>query len=264
MTATTPPAQASDEPMRAALPPMPKEECLLVGVYAHRSSTMAKYGAACFAAGQADTPRATVDVERDDEDRSAWTFKQWYEHVGAWETPEGFVSFGSPMAVRAMLIQYARAALKAQPAPTEAQVRPDFSKFATIEEWQVAMSKWSLNAALGKEPTEAQANTCKKCSSSNSNPVAAQGEDSARLEWKRITAPGQVKVGDSLRLTIGDEKFSERVKQIINPGYPDEELIYNKRRNFYVITSNAITNFGSSKNVEFLAWASAETGGVKS
>lgn len=91
-----------------------------------------------------------------------------------------------------------------------------------------------------------------------------QGEDSARQEWKRITAPGQVKVGDKLRFTIGDEPFSERVKQIINPGYPDEELIYNKRRNFYVITSNAITNFGSSKNVEFLARASAETGGVKS
>lgn len=41
-------------------------------------------------------------------DRSKWTFKQWYQHVGAWETPEGHISFGSPMAVRAMLIQFGR------------------------------------------------------------------------------------------------------------------------------------------------------------
>lgn len=93
--------------------------------------------------------------------------------------------------------------------------------------------------------------------------LAVQGEDSARLEWRRITAPGQVKVGDKLRFMIGDVLFNERVKQIINEGRADEELIYNKRRNFYVITSNAITNFGS-KNVEFLARASAETGGMES
>lgn len=79
----------------------------------------------------------------------------------------------------------------------------------------------------------------------SASPAGADG-------WQRITEPGQVKVGDKLRFTIGDVTFNERVKLIVNEGYPDEELIYNKRRNFYVITSNAITNFGSSKNVEFL------------
>jgi hypothetical protein len=54
------------------------------------------------------------------------------------------------------------AALKAQPAPTEAP-RPDLSKFVTVKQWQLAMSQWSLNKALGKNLTE------------------AQGEDSARL-----------------------------------------------------------------------------------
>lgn len=72
------------------------------------------------------------------------------------------------------------------------------------------------------------------------------------VAWKRITAPGQVKVGDKLRFNIGDDKFSETVKQILHPGTAREELIYNKHKNYYVITSNAITNFGSSKNVEFL------------
>lgn len=49
---------------------------------------------------------AATPAERDADDHSTWTFKQWYEHVGAWETPEGWIAFGSPMAVRAMLIQY--------------------------------------------------------------------------------------------------------------------------------------------------------------
>lgn len=78
--------------------------------------------------------------------------------------------------------------------------------------------------------------------------------------WKRITAPGQVKVGDKLRFTIGDSAYRETVKQILDPGTDREELIYNKRMNYYVITKNAMTDFGSSKNVEF---QSAEpTGGA--
>lgn len=200
-----------------------------------------------------------------------------------------------------------RAALKAQPAPTDAQGELQAAAAAVVARWD--SPKWKdephtavfidrLRNALGDagitasvapvkspendtKPGETRMNSgapgagqnvksadlaCSSCglTMDQSRILAVQGEDSARLEWKRITAPGQVKVGDKLRFTIGDVLFNERVKQIINPGYPDEELIYNKRRNFYVITSNAITNFGSSKNVEYLARASSETGGVKS
>jgi hypothetical protein len=78
--------------------------------------------------------------------------------------------------------------------------------------------------------------------------------------WKPITAPGQVKVGDKLRFNIGDEKFSETIKLIIHKGTPDEEIIYNKSRNFYLITSMCIKGTGQSKNVEFLATSSAAKG----
>lgn len=70
--------------------------------------------------------------------------------------------------------------------------------------------------------------------------------------WQSITAPGQVKVGDKLRFTIGDSNYNETVKQVLDAGTEREELIYNKRMNYYVITKNAMTNFGSSKNVQFL------------
>jgi hypothetical protein len=44
-------------------------------------------------------------------ERRKWTFAQWWQHVGAWENTEGQVCFGTPMAVRAMLIQYGEALL---------------------------------------------------------------------------------------------------------------------------------------------------------
>lgn len=81
------------------------------------------------------------------------------------------------------------------------------------------------------------------------------GQQEVTPKWQRITKPGQVKVGDKLRFTIGDSKYSETAKRILNAGKCDEEIIYNKRRNYYLITSMAIANKGSSKNCEFLAIA---------
>lgn len=54
-------------------------------------------------------PSIQQEIEQTNHERSKWTTKQWYEHVGAWETPEGYISFGSVMAVSAMLIQFQRA-----------------------------------------------------------------------------------------------------------------------------------------------------------
>jgi hypothetical protein len=85
-------------------------------------------------------------------------------------------------------------------------------------------------------------------------PVQAQPVAS---EWKSITAPGQVKVGTRLRFTIGDDKYSETAKLILHPGTDAEEIIYNKRKNYYLITSMAIVNLGSQKNVEYLATPAA-------
>lgn len=44
----------------------------------------------------------------ENKERAKWTTGQWYEHVGAWETPEGYISFGSPMAVAAMRTLFQR------------------------------------------------------------------------------------------------------------------------------------------------------------
>jgi hypothetical protein len=78
-------------------------------------------------------------------------------------------------------------------------------------------------------------------------PVAPQSQ------WMLITKPGQVKAGTRLRFDIGNDKYSETAKLILHPGTDQEEIIYNKRQNYYLITSMAIANKGSQKNVTYLA-----------
>lgn len=50
-----------------------------------------------------ETQQARLD------ERRTWSFGQWAAHVGAWENAQGEMVFGSPMAVRAMLMQYGEA-----------------------------------------------------------------------------------------------------------------------------------------------------------
>lgn len=76
----------------------------------HSPAAMRAYAAACAVTH----PLLAADIVAefgalDDDERAKWTTKQWYEHVGAWETPEGYIAFGSVMALGAMLIQFQRA-----------------------------------------------------------------------------------------------------------------------------------------------------------
>lgn len=75
--------------------------------------------------------------------------------------------------------------------------------------------------------------------------------------WQRVTAPGQVKVGTKIRFMLGDELRHETAKLILHAGTAKEEVIYNKRQNWYFITSMAMNGTGSQKNIEFLATAAA-------
>jgi len=70
-------------------------------------------------------------------------------------------------------------------------------------------------------------------------------------QWQPITGAGQVKAGDALQFTIGDDRYSEVAKEILHAGTSVEEILYNKKRNYYLITSMAMENKGSQKNVRF-------------
>ena len=70
--------------------------------------------------------------------------------------------------------------------------------------------------------------------------------------WTPVTKAGQVRVGDKLRFTIGDKHYSQRAKLILHAGKEDEEVIYDKGRNFYFITKCVLSGFSNHKNVEVL------------
>jgi len=74
----------------------------------------------------------------------------------------------------------------------------------------------------------------------------------AVMAWTPVTKPGQVRVGDKLRFTIGDKHYSQRAKLILHAGMEDEEVIYDKGRNFYFITKCVLSGFSNHKNVEVL------------
>jgi len=72
-------------------------------------------------------------------------------------------------------------------------------------------------------------------------------------DWQPVTRAGQVKVGDKLRFWIGDTGYAETARQILHAGTDAEEVIYNKRNNYYFITSMVINGRSNHKRVEVLS-----------
>lgn len=70
-------------------------------------------------------------------------------------------------------------------------------------------------------------------------------------QWKPVTGPGQVRIRQRLRFTIGDKAHTATVKEIIKPGTDKEEIVYDRGRNFYFITSMVANGTSNHKNVEF-------------
>lgn len=80
-------------------------------------------------------------------------------------------------------------------------------------------------------------------------PVAA-GEPLAT--WVALTAAGQLRKGDKIRFRFGQETLTETVALVLDAGTEREEVVYNRKRNFYFITSKALAGTSSAKEVEVL------------
>lgn len=70
-------------------------------------------------------------------------------------------------------------------------------------------------------------------------------------QWKPVTGPGQVHHGDRLRFTVGDNQHQQRAKSILHWGTDREEVVYDKGRNFYFITSMVANGSSNHKGVEY-------------
>lgn len=82
--------------------------------------------------------------------------------------------------------------------------------------------------------------------------LAASAEPSAppeQSEWRPLTAPGQIQEGDRLSFRVGSSFICARARQIIASGTDKEEVVYNRKKNHYFLTSMAVDGTSSHKNV---------------
>jgi hypothetical protein len=68
-------------------------------------------------------------------------------------------------------------------------------------------------------------------------------------DWKPITAPGQAKVGDTLWFKLAGLEYTAVIKQVLEPGTPNEELVYDNVHNYYIITLMAVAGTSQHKEV---------------
>lgn len=67
--------------------------------------------------------------------------------------------------------------------------------------------------------------------------------------WLPLNRTGQVRAGDWISFKHGAEMICAKVCEIINQGTDAEEVIYDRRKNYYFITSVAL---GDSSNHKFI------------
>lgn len=71
----------------------------------------------------------------------------------------------------------------------------------------------------------------------------------AKGAWKPLEAAGQIKQGDWLSFTVAGSFFCAQAKLIIDPGTEKEEIVYNRQKNHYFVTSMAVDGTSTHKGV---------------
>ncbi|WP_143493513.1 MULTISPECIES: hypothetical protein [unclassified Pseudomonas] len=67
--------------------------------------------------------------------------------------------------------------------------------------------------------------------------------------WQPLTGPGQIQQGTWLSFTVGGKFFCARAKLVIDPGTDNEEVVYNRKKNHYFVTSMAVDGTSNHKGV---------------
>lgn len=67
--------------------------------------------------------------------------------------------------------------------------------------------------------------------------------------WDALARPGQIQPGDQLSFTVGGSLICAPVALVLFPGTDREEIVYNRKKNHYFITSMALDGTSSHKSV---------------
>jgi hypothetical protein len=77
--------------------------------------------------------------------------------------------------------------------------------------------------------------------------------------WK-LRSAGQIKKGDLISLELAGKRICVTAREILNQGTDREEIVYNRRRNHYFITSMVLDGTSNHKNVYVIPAVGAENG----
>lgn len=92
----------------------------------------------------------------------------------------------------------------------------------------------------------------------SANKVAALRDQLAEREtseavgsgpWQPLTAPGQIQVGDWLSFMVSGRFICAPVRLVIDAGTDREEVVYNRGKNHYFVTSMAVDGTSTHKGV---------------
>lgn len=67
--------------------------------------------------------------------------------------------------------------------------------------------------------------------------------------WRPLELAGQIQQGDWLSFTVAGSFFCAQAKLIIYPGTDKEEIVYNRQKNQYFVTSMAVDGTSTHKGV---------------
>lgn len=68
-----------------------------------------------------------------------------------------------------------------------------------------------------------------------------------------LTCAGEIKPGDVIHCEFKGRAKKYRVKEVLNAGTDLEEILINKKKNLYFITSMAVDGTSWAKNVNFVS-----------
>lgn len=71
------------------------------------------------------------------------------------------------------------------------------------------------------------------------------------FQFDHLLRPGQIQAGDMIRFTVAGRRMEGVVREVLNAGRDDEEIIYNRKRNHFFITSMAVNGTSTHKHVVF-------------
>lgn len=67
--------------------------------------------------------------------------------------------------------------------------------------------------------------------------------------WQPLESAGQIQQGDWLSFTVAGSFFCAQAKLIIDQGTEKEEIVYNRQKNHYFVTSMAVDGTSTHKGV---------------